>query len=119
MLPNANDTCRMRYGAPIWPRRSMMATRGPPTTLLEVPTGRPIACATGPEKAFAPWSNTELLDTRQALLVKPGMPPNETKPWNCFIVGSKTDPESLTLGIRPSEPGGSLVTVEMGTPRGD
>ena len=123
MLPKGNDTCRLRYGAPIWPRRRMMAT-GPPTRLLEVPSGSPIATATVPEKTFEPLSSGELLAASHPGCVNPGMPPNEMKPRNWFVVGSSVEwitppaiKDSLVLIKRPSEPMFVLTTVEMGTPR--
>src|SRR5262245_31978296 len=96
----------------------MIATWGLSITLLEVPIGSFMARATVPENGLDPWSSTDLLTICQPPLVKP-MPPKETKPKNCLAVGSRDEPEALAVGMRPSEPGGTLVTVEMGWPRCD
>src|SRR5262245_45419669 len=78
-----------------------------------------MAWAIPPENGFDPLSSAEFLTICQPPLVKPGTPPTATKLANWFVVGSRNEPELLAVGRRPSEPGGTFVTAEMGWPRCD
>src|ERR1051325_2300351 len=88
--------------------------------LFERAKGNFICAARIGEKVFVPLITEEFLTACQSLEVRPGVPPNETKPLNWPAVGRLMDPkDSFVMVMRPSEPMLVFTLVEMGTPRCD